>query len=82
MDIDGNKVSVALGNEFLLGKFLFSQQLGIYVYKPYKAGADLYQRYGLVYRITRWLSFGINLKAHGRKANFLDFRLGLSFNKK
>lgn len=79
-DIDCNKISVALGNEFLLGKFLFSQQLGVYLYKPYRAGADLYQRYGLVYRITDWLSFGVNLKAHGRKANFLDFRLGMSFN--
>lgn len=82
LDIGGDKVSVAVGHEFLLGKFLFSQQLGIYVYKPYRAGADLYQRYGLVYRITKWLSFGVNLKAHGRKANFLDFRLGMSFNKK
>lgn len=81
LDLGGDKVSAAVGHEFLLGKFLFSQQLGFYIYKPYRAGPDVYQRYGLVYRITKWLSFGVNLKAHGSKANFLDFRLGGSFNK-
>jgi hypothetical protein len=81
IDEDGDKVSVAVGNEFLLGRFLFSQQLGFYIYKPFKAGADMYQRYGLVYRITHWLSFGVNLKAHGSKANFLDMRIGASLNK-
>ncbi len=80
-ETDCNKVSIAFGHEFLLGKFIFSQQLGVYIYKPYRTGDDLYQRYGLVYRITEWLSFGINLKAHRNKANFLDFRIGMSFNK-
>jgi hypothetical protein len=79
-DIDCNKVSLAFGHEFLLGKFLFSQQLGVYVYKPFKRGADVYHRWGLRYRITDWLSFGVNLKAHRHVANFLDFRLGVSFN--
>jgi hypothetical protein len=80
-DVDSDKVMMAVGHEFLLGKFLFSQQLGFYIYKPYRAGADLYQRYGLVYRITQWLNAGINLKAHGHKANYLDFRIGMSWNK-
>jgi hypothetical protein len=81
IDKDGDKVSAAVGHEFLLGKFLFSQQLGFYIYKPWKVGADIYQRYGLVYRITNWLSFGVNLKAHGAEADFLDGRIGMSFNK-
>ena len=80
-EIDCNKLSLAVGHEFLLGKFIFSQQLGVYIYKPFKRGSDIYQRYGLIYRITDWFSFGINLKAHGHVANFLDFRLGLSLNK-
>ena len=77
--IDCQKASVAIGNEFLLGRFLFSQQIGVYFYKPYKKGDDIYQRYGLVFRATKWLSLGINLKAHRHVADFIDFRVGYSF---
>lgn len=73
------KGSVALGHEFLLGKFIFSQQFGFYLYRPYKTGTDVYQRYGLVFRISKRFHFGINLKAHGHVADFLDFRTGVSF---
>jgi len=73
------KGSMALGHEFILGKFLFSQQFGVYLYKPYRMGADVYQRYGLVIRATPWFTAGINLKAHGHVADFLDFRVGVSF---
>lgn len=81
-EIDCNKISLAAGHEFLLGKFIFSQQLGVYLYKPFKRGSDIYQRYGLVHRITDFLSIGVNLKVHGHVANFLDFRLGLSLDRK
>lgn len=40
--------------------------------------ADVYQRYGLMYRINRHVSVGINIKAHGHVADFLDARAGLS----
>ncbi len=72
------KAGLAAGHEFLLGKFLFSQQLGVYLNNPNPMHADVYQRYGLVYRINKNLSTGINLKAHGHVANFLDLRIGFS----
>lgn len=78
-DIDCNKASIAIGHEFLLGKFIFSQQIGFYVYRPYKVGDDVYQRYGLIYRATNWFLLGINLKAHRHVANFIDLRIGFSF---
>ena len=78
-DISCQKASVAIGNEFLLGRFLFSQQIGVYFFRPYKKGDDIYQRYGLVFRVTEWLSLGINLKAHRHVADFIDFRVGYSF---
>ncbi len=77
-DESPHKASVALGHEFLLGKFLFSQQFGFYVFNPWH-NADVYQRYGLVFRASRRFSFGINLKAHGHVADFLDIRAGVSF---
>lgn len=73
---DHKKAGMLIGNEFLLGKFNFSQQFGIYFYDPYNRDADVYQRYGLDYQITPKLFSGIGLKAHGHVADFLDFRIG------
>ena len=75
---DWNKGGIALGHEFLLGKVLFSQQFGVYVYNKIPGSADVYQRYGLTYRLLPRLQAGISLKAHGHVADFLDFRIGFS----
>jgi hypothetical protein len=72
------KAGLAGGHEFLLGKFLFSQQFGVYLSNPNPEHPGVYQRYGLVYRIDRTFHLGINLKAHGHVANFIDFRVGIS----
>lgn len=76
-----NKLSAAFGHEFLLGKFSFSQQFGVYVYNPYHGKSDFYQRYGLVYFITPHLNAGINLKSYFEKAQFVDARIGYSFRR-
>lgn len=73
------KAGLALGHEFILGKFLFSQQFGVYIYKPYDIHSAVYQRYGLVYRVNERISAGVNLKVHGHVSNFMDMRLGYSF---
>ena len=72
------KAGLAAGHEFLLGKFLFSQQFGVYLSNPNPEHPQVYQRYGLVYRIDKTFSAGVNLKAHGHVANFIDFRVGIS----
>ena len=72
------KAGLAAGHEFLLGKFLFSQQFGVYLSNPNPEHSQVYQRYGLVYRVSQRFSAGISLKAHGHVANFLDFRVGVS----
>ena len=69
---------LAIGHEFLLGKFLFSQQFGAYLYNPNPDLPAVYQRYGLMFRINPRFSAGISLKAHGHVANFLDARVGIS----
>jgi hypothetical protein len=75
----GHHLGAAVGHEFILGKFLFSQQIGVYFLKPSSRPEDLYQRYGLNYRINPSLLVGVNLKAHGHVADFLDMRIGFSF---
>ena len=69
---------IMFGNEFLLGRFIFSQQIGIYFYKPYKVDDFCYQRYGLLFRVTDKFFAGISLKAHRHVADFLDFRIGVT----
>ena len=77
--VDGNILGIAAGNEFLLGKFLFGQQFGVYLLRPNTRAQDLYQRYSLVYRINSSFSYGVSLKVHGHVADFLDLRVGYSF---
>ncbi len=78
-DENPQKGGLAVGHEFLLGKFLFAQQIGVYLYKPYRMGDDLYQRYSILYRASGRLAAGISLKAHRHVADFIDFRAGVSF---
>ena len=82
---------ILAGNEFIIGRFLFSQQLGWYVYKKmdylnntyYAENATstsayktpFYQRYGLRYRFWNNWFAGINLLAHAKTADFFDFRI-------
>ena len=75
---DHKKAGLLVGNEFLLGRFNFSQQFGIYVHDPYNRNTSVYQRYGLDYQVVPKLFAGIGLKAHGHVADFLDLRIGIS----
>ena len=79
MDKDFQRGALLLGHELQIGRVRFSQQLGVYVYAPYKAKDPVYQRWGLEHHTERQIFWGINLKAHRHVADFLDVRLGLSF---
>jgi len=73
------RASLQGGWEFLMGRTIFSVQLGMYFYRPYKLKDDIYQRYGLVHRIFDNLYVGINMKAYRNFADHLDLRLTYSF---
>lgn len=73
------QAGVLTGHEFLMGKFIFSQQIGIYATKRGPYYDALYQRYGLSYAINKHLGIAINLKAHRQVANFFDGRIIYSF---
>ena len=70
---------LAAGHSFLLGRFLFSQQMGVYLLKPENEKRDVYQRYGLMYLLDSKWSVGVYLKAHGHVADFLDMRIAYNF---
>jgi hypothetical protein len=67
------------GHEFLLGRFIFSQQLGIYLYKPAPYDKDWFHRWGILYKFNRHMWTGFNLKAHLQVADFVDLRMVYSF---
>ena len=71
--------SIQGGWEFLMGKTIFSIQLGLYVYRPYKEKDDFYQRFGLVHKVLNHLYAGINFKSYRHYADHLDFRIIYSF---
>lgn len=77
--IDHKYIAMLLGHELLIGRFNFSIYLGAYLYSPFKRRNLIYERYGLSYRVYRNISVGTNIKAHGHVADFLDFRMGVSF---
>lgn len=78
-EISHTRSGLLVGHEFLMGKIIFSQQLGIYLYNPSGYFDPIYQRYGLFYRFSNHIGGGINIIAHRQVANFLDFRLLYSF---
>jgi len=78
-EMDPWRASLLVGHEFILGKFLFSQRLGVYLYQAGDYFDPVFHRWGIAYRIhPNWMA-GINLKAHRQVADYTDFRLTYSF---
>lgn len=69
------------GHEFLLGKFIFSQRLGVYYFSqmPYDR---VYHRWALTYRIDEHWGAGFSLLAHRQVANFFNAKAVYSWQKK
>ncbi|HSI68923.1 MAG TPA: acyloxyacyl hydrolase [Gillisia sp.] len=82
LDSSPVKAGIMLGHEFLLGRFLFSQRLGVYVFDQTPYYDQIFHRWGLQYRINRHFSAGVNLLAHRQVAEFVDFRLAYTFQKR
>jgi hypothetical protein len=76
------KSGILVGHEFLLGKFIFSQRLGFYVFNQTPYYDQLYHRWGLHYRINRHVGIGFNLQAHRQVADFVDLRVTYTIQRK
>jgi len=68
-----------VGHEFLMGRFTFSQKLGIYIYDVVKYDDPLYQKYGINFHATENIFIGLHIKAHRHVADFMLVKLGWSF---
>ena len=69
-------VAPLVGNEFLLGRLRFGQQLGFYLLQATGLPNNLFQNYYLRYQVSKHFTGGINLKAHGRVADYLAIQIG------
>jgi hypothetical protein len=78
-DIDPWRLGVLAGHEFILGKFLFSQRIGIYLHQAGGYYDQWYHSWGLTYSFTKHWAAGINLRAHLQVADYSDFRIVYSF---
>jgi hypothetical protein len=79
LGLDYNRVAVTLGNDILVGRFAFVIQFGYYIYAPYKAMHDIYEKYDLQYHFTKNIYGGVFLKAHLQVAELMGVSLGMVF---
>jgi hypothetical protein len=70
---------VFAGHQFALGRFRFTQHLGLYLYNDTDFFHWWYHRWGLTYQVWQKWKVGFSMKAHRHIANFLDIRLLKSF---
>lgn len=75
-DISAIRAGIMAGHRFLLGRFGFSQQVGIYLYNPSPYDGAWFHRWGVDYSVTKKIYAGVNLKAHLQVADFFDIRIG------
>lgn len=79
IDVSAVLVGLMAGHEFILGKILFSQRLGVYLFDKTPYFDRLYHRWGLMYRINDHWSAGFSMKAHRHIADYADLRVSYSF---
>lgn len=77
--VSAHRAGLLVGHEFLLGRVVFSQQIGVYVFDQFRYHDPLYHRWGVGYVHRTGLSFGISLKAHRHVAEFVDVRVGFNW---
>ena len=76
------RAGMLAGHEFLLGKFIFSQRLGVYVYHQTPYFTRLYHRWGVQYHMKNGFGIGFHLNAHKQVAEYVDLRVSYSWRKK
>jgi hypothetical protein len=74
--LDYKRAALTAGQDFLFGRVVFTQNLGYYIYSPFKAKSNFYQKYELSWKILPEFMAGVYLKAHTSDAELA----GLTFS--
>ena len=78
-DEDWKRFGVFIGHELHFNELSFVSQLGYYVYYPYDFEGRFYNRLGLKRTFGEHFSGSMVVKAHGAKAEAVEFGLGYRF---
>jgi hypothetical protein len=81
IDASAIRAGFLAGHEFLLGKFLFSQRIGVYIFDESPYYDRIYHRWGIHYRINKHWGMGLHLLAHRHVADFVDARVTYTMQK-
>ena len=81
IDASSLRAGLLAGHEFLLGKFIFTQRVGVYIFDQTPYYDRIYHRWGLHYFINKHLGIGLPVKAHRHVADFVDLRVTYSWQK-
>ncbi len=76
-DEDWKRVGIFVGHELFINKTSFITQLGYYVYYPYDFEGRVYNRIGLQRYFGDKFFGGVTVKAHGAKAEAVEFSVGV-----
>jgi hypothetical protein len=74
---DYKRIGLFVGHELFVNRLSVETQVGYYVYKPFKYETDIYQRLGAKYYVTKKVFTGVALKAHGGRAEAIEFGVGV-----
>ncbi len=69
------RAAVLGGYSLNLGKLSGLAQVGVYLYSPVDPPRPFYQKIGFRYRVFEDFALGLNLKAHGGVADFVEYVL-------
>ncbi|KEO74135.1 acyloxyacyl hydrolase [Anditalea andensis] len=67
---------VAFGHELHMNKVSLVTQYAFYLRKPHPTHHMAYQRYGLKYQVGEKTSVSLTLRAHGGRADYMEWTLG------
>ena len=74
---DFKRAGITFGHELFVSKVSLLTQLGVYIYRPFKSGEPIYQRYGLKYYFNDKVFSGVFLRAHYGVAQNVEWGLGI-----
>lgn len=81
IDASSLRAGLLAGHEFLLGKFIFTQRIGVYIFNQTPYHDLLYHRWGIHYFTNKHLGIGLQVKAHRHVADFVDLRVTYSWQR-
>ena len=79
MSVDYKRFALTAGQDFFLGKIVFTQYIGVYLYSPYKAKRPVYQKYELSYKALPDFLLGVYVKAYTSDADLFGFTINYDF---